>query len=583
MRSRHARACVATALVALCALIVAFGARAAPPEPFAHGLLFRVDAPGTPPSYIFGTLHSNDPRVTRAPPVRWRSARASRYAWRRNRAGSKWTRREFLAAAQYDDGRRLADHFDAATLARIRAALGARAPRDEEFERLEAVGSAADAGAAARQADDASLDGVLQADARRRGRQVLGLELPDEQVASLDAIPLASQVALVHWALAHADGSPAEHEATVRAWLARRSAAARARSPSSRGASAPTCAPHFAALSRAPGRRPHGADGASPVPAAARGRCSSRSARCISTARKGLLALIREQGYRVSASIDRRASAPWRRSPGRLRSKRVESFADARASPRALDPSDALSVTDIAKPAHRDTSGRRSTSATSPAIRSPVRALVRRGARRRACPKPNAMTLATIVDGRAARGAHRAAQGRRRARLRVLHELRQPQGARARRATRTRRCCSSGPSSSARCASKARSSAVDAADCRRLFRERGRARRASAPGRRRRATPLPDRALAGSALRRSRAALRDPATTSRGRRTGAAIALVPDGSSSGRDAPRACTIASCTGATATGGASGGSRREGGARHSDAHRADRARHRATTSC
>lgn len=36
-------------------------------EPVSRGLLFRLDKPGLPPSFVFGTLHSGDPRVTALP------------------------------------------------------------------------------------------------------------------------------------------------------------------------------------------------------------------------------------------------------------------------------------------------------------------------------------------------------------------------------------------------------------------------------------------------------------------------------------------------------------------------------------
>src|SRR5438552_884711 len=61
-------------------------ALAAPPasgaaEPFAQGLLWRLDKPGVPTSWVFGTLHSNDPRVTALPgPVAHAFARARTFA-----------------------------------------------------------------------------------------------------------------------------------------------------------------------------------------------------------------------------------------------------------------------------------------------------------------------------------------------------------------------------------------------------------------------------------------------------------------------------------------------------------------------
>ena len=50
---------------------------------------------------------------------------------------------------------------------------------------------------------------------------VFGLELPDEQVASLDALPMATQVAMVHWAVANRHRFAADREAMIEAWHAR--------------------------------------------------------------------------------------------------------------------------------------------------------------------------------------------------------------------------------------------------------------------------------------------------------------------------------------------------------------------------
>ena len=44
------------------------GVPAAAEEPFAVGRLWQVDAPGVPPSYVFGTFHLPDPRVAPLPP-----------------------------------------------------------------------------------------------------------------------------------------------------------------------------------------------------------------------------------------------------------------------------------------------------------------------------------------------------------------------------------------------------------------------------------------------------------------------------------------------------------------------------------
>src|SRR5439155_1561375 len=102
---------------------------------YSRGLLFRLERPGVPASYVFGTLHSNDGRVAvLAPPVRAAFDSARRVAFENVLADADET--AFFAAAQYEDGRRLADAFDVSTLERIRHALGPRAPSEAQFERL---------------------------------------------------------------------------------------------------------------------------------------------------------------------------------------------------------------------------------------------------------------------------------------------------------------------------------------------------------------------------------------------------------------------------------------------------------------
>ena len=102
-------------------------------------------------------------------------------------------------------------------------------------------------------------------------------------------------------------------------------------------------------------------------------------------------------------------------------------------------------------------------------------------------PEPEAMALATATpDGRAV-GALRAAQGRRRARRRVLHQLREPQGARAGRqpARRARRSTGSRSQRQVRLEGPVERARPPRSPTRTS--RRARAARSSAPGRRDRA------------------------------------------------------------------------------------------------
>ena len=226
----------------------AVAAGAAAGVPFARTLLFRVDVAGRPPSWVYGTMHTNDVRVTRLP-----SAVAAALAASRHFAAEilllQADPSAFFAAAQFDDGRRLTDHFDDAALAQVRAALGAAAPSPEAFVRLKPWALLLLLAQPQAAAGGPTLDEVLLDEARRRRMAAVGLELPDEQVAALDAIPLASQVALVRWTLAHRAELEADHERAVQAWL-RGDLAALAALAAAPGRRNPAVAPHFAALTK---------------------------------------------------------------------------------------------------------------------------------------------------------------------------------------------------------------------------------------------------------------------------------------------------------------------------------------------
>jgi len=287
---------VAGALLLALAAAQPLPAFAAPP-PYARGLLFRVDAPGRPVSWVFGTMHSNDPRVTRLPAVVREALAASRQlAPEILLAESELP--GYFAAAQFDDGRRLADYFDERTLAQILDVLGANAPPPEVFARLKPWALLPMLAQARAQELEPTLDEVLIDDAHRRRMTVIGLELPEEQVASFDAIPVASQVAVVRWTLAHRDRLSADREAAIDAWLARdlERLAALAAAP---GRTEPAMAPHLAQLTL------HLVDNRS-VQMAHRLFLPLREGRVFVAVgalhlygQNGLLALIRAQGYRI--------------------------------------------------------------------------------------------------------------------------------------------------------------------------------------------------------------------------------------------------------------------------------------------
>jgi uncharacterized protein YbaP (TraB family) len=284
--------------IAVAAVVAAgVGSALAADTRFDRGRLFRIERAGTPASYVYGTLHSNDARVATLPPAVTAALDASRSAAFETLLLDADVD-AFLAAARYDDGRRLVDEVGPATLARIREALGADAP-DTAVLAATKPWAVLLMLAQPRRDGPVALDELLKIEARSRRLAVFGLELPDEQVASLDAVPLPSQLALVEWALATRERRSADLEAATRAWLAGDLAKLRALADAP-AASDRALAPHFAALTKhlitdrnvLMAHRLH-------LPLA-RGRVFVAVGALHLQGRDGLLALIAKQGYRVT-------------------------------------------------------------------------------------------------------------------------------------------------------------------------------------------------------------------------------------------------------------------------------------------
>jgi len=212
------RAAIGVALL-IAGLAAPTGVNAAPlPEPCAKSLLYRIDRTDTTPSWLFGTMHSPDPRVAVSPAVA-----AALYASRQIAPEIEFDAAAVaaLAAAMvFADGPRLSDYFDQATLARIQAGLAPIVFPPEVFVRLKPwavmllLSVPADMGRAP------VLDQILVEEARRRGLTVAPLEPGLAATAAFEAIPIETQIVAVEQALAHLPQRAALMERTLQAWLA---------------------------------------------------------------------------------------------------------------------------------------------------------------------------------------------------------------------------------------------------------------------------------------------------------------------------------------------------------------------------
>jgi uncharacterized protein YbaP (TraB family) len=188
-------------------------------EAFNRGLLFRVESPGLPVSHIFGTIHSDDPRVTELPaPVRQAFDRASALVMEVPLSEANTQRS--MAAVLFGDGRQLPEVVDDDVYAEAVAAseelgLGESAVRRCKPWGLVTLLSAPPA------RNGKFLDLVLYNQALEKGKPVHGLEEVDEQLEVFEGLPEPDQVALLRSTLAHRHRLAEMHEELLRTYLRR--------------------------------------------------------------------------------------------------------------------------------------------------------------------------------------------------------------------------------------------------------------------------------------------------------------------------------------------------------------------------
>ena len=266
-------------------------------QPFSDGRLFRISRAGVAHSFVFGTIHVADPRV---------AAVAARLDDALQR--SKTLAVELVPQAadsalgdfeQLDNGGRLEPLIGAQAFADVRRELAAQGVANDVIARLKPWAALLKVTRVPSSDAQTSLDGELVAMAKSRGMRMMSLELVDEQTAAFDAVPVDSQVAMLKHALAHRDALAAMVEPTIDAWL-RGDLAALAKLPDQAGRQFPGMAIHYRAFAK------HVIDGRTVLMhyrlfmPLREGRVFTAVGATHLYGRQGLLALIQQDGYRVT-------------------------------------------------------------------------------------------------------------------------------------------------------------------------------------------------------------------------------------------------------------------------------------------
>ncbi|MEE8271432.1 MAG: TraB/GumN family protein [Alphaproteobacteria bacterium] len=195
------------AVVALLVVGLVAGRPEAAAEPLLNGqgLLWRIDTPDSQPSYLFGTIHLTDDRVTKLPPLVAKTLAAAD-SLTLELVMSPEVMARLGAAMQMTDGRRLdrilgPEMFAEVVAAGTRYGLFEGVLRQIEPWAVSAVLSAPPAEMARSMAGMPTLDQTLQDQAIAAGIPVYALETVEEQLAALGGLPEADQVTMLRHVL----------------------------------------------------------------------------------------------------------------------------------------------------------------------------------------------------------------------------------------------------------------------------------------------------------------------------------------------------------------------------------------------
>ncbi len=184
-----------------------------------RGLLWKIEGAAAAPSYLFGTVHSDDPRVTHVPSaVAEVFARSDSFTLEAISNGEGLI--EMAEAMYFADARTLETVLGASLYQdTVRALQGRGLPIDDiEKKKPWAVLMAL---SMPKPRSGLPMDFALQLEATKQGKRTYGLETIAEQVAVFDGLPLADQITLLAHTVANASKLDAQFDELLKAYLTR--------------------------------------------------------------------------------------------------------------------------------------------------------------------------------------------------------------------------------------------------------------------------------------------------------------------------------------------------------------------------
>ena len=173
----------------------------AAPAPYTQGLLWKIERTGQAPSYLFGTIHSEDSRVLTLPaPVQSAFDKAQRFVMEAVLDASAM--QAMFGAMMFTDGRTLQQTVSVASYQKTVAAMAGYGLPEEALQLMKPWAVAVTLSMPKPKTGQV-LDLVLMRKATEQGKQTAGLESVEEQLSIFDQLSLREQAIMLEDTLKH--------------------------------------------------------------------------------------------------------------------------------------------------------------------------------------------------------------------------------------------------------------------------------------------------------------------------------------------------------------------------------------------
>ncbi len=186
---------------------------------YANGVLWKIDKPGIKPSYLFGTIHSDDPRVTSLPEPVIQALDAS-HRFILEAVIDEESILTMAEAMYFNDSRTLKQVIGTKLYTESINALKARGIPAVAIEKQKPWAVIMALSVPPFKTGE-FLDLVLESRATQQNKPVSGLETIEEQIAVLDDLPMPEQIALLKEAVRMQNDFAIALEEMIKAYLAR--------------------------------------------------------------------------------------------------------------------------------------------------------------------------------------------------------------------------------------------------------------------------------------------------------------------------------------------------------------------------